>query len=110
MTRTRTARRGPGRRAAHFVRQGLPQQVWQTLSLADKKRKMRSFWSLSLQSQLAIAIGLVLVPVLAAAIWSGMSTFRERATELGDQTRVVAFTTAAYINRDLTNLDGTERG
>ena len=68
---------------------------------------MRSFWSLSLQRQLAIAIGLLLVPVLAAAIWSGMSTFRERATELGDQTRLVAYTTAAYINRDLTYLDGT---
>ena len=71
---------------------------------------MRSFWSLSLQRQLAIAIGLVLVPVLVAAVWSGMSTFRERAAELGDQTRVIAFTTAAYINRDLTNLDGTVRG
>src|SRR4030095_12621664 len=68
---------------------------------------MRSFWSLSLQRQLAIAIGLLLVPVVAAAIWSGMSTFRERATELGDQTRLVAFTTASYINRDLTYLDGT---
>jgi C4-dicarboxylate-specific signal transduction histidine kinase len=53
---------------------------------------------------------MVLVPVLVAAVWSGMSTFRERAAELGDQTRVVAFTTAAYINRDLTNLDGTVRG
>jgi C4-dicarboxylate-specific signal transduction histidine kinase len=52
----------------------------------------------------------VLVPVLAAAIWSGTTTFRERAAELGDQTRVVAFTTAAYINRDLTNLDATVGG
>ena len=68
---------------------------------------MRSFWSLSLQRQLAIAIGLLLVPVVAAAIWSGMSSFRERETELGDQTRTVAYTTAAYINRDLTSLDGT---
>jgi signal transduction histidine kinase len=68
---------------------------------------MRSFWSLSLQRQLAIAIGLLLVPVVAAAIWSGMSSFRERETELGDQTRTVAYTTAAYINRDLTYLDGT---
>src|SRR4026207_1888189 len=68
---------------------------------------MRSFWSLSLQRQLAIAIGLLLVPVVSAAIWSGMSTFRERQTELGDQTRTVAYTTAAYINRDLTYLDGT---
>ena len=68
---------------------------------------MRSFWSLSLQRQLAIAIGLLLVPVVAAAIWSGMSTFRERSNELGDQTRLVAYTTAAYISRDLTYLDGT---
>src|SRR5215813_5551972 len=68
---------------------------------------MRSFWSLSLQRQLAIAVGLLLVPVVAAAIWSGMSTFRERATELGGQTRLVAYTTAAYINRDLAYLDGT---
>src|SRR5215510_1812103 len=68
---------------------------------------MRSFWSLSLQRQLAIAVGLLLVPVVAAAIWSGMSTFRERATELGDQTRLVAYTTAASLNRDLTYLDGT---
>src|SRR5678810_590628 len=68
---------------------------------------MRSFWSLSLQRQLAIAVGLLLVPVVSAAIWSGMSTFRERATELGDQTRLVAYTTATYINRDLAYLDGT---
>jgi signal transduction histidine kinase len=68
---------------------------------------MRSFWSLSLQRQLAIAIGLLLVPVVAAAIWSGMSAFRERQSELGDQTRLIAYTTAAYINRDLTYLDGT---
>src|SRR5512138_1545249 len=68
---------------------------------------MRSFWSISLQRQLAIAIGLLLVPVVAAAIWSGTSTFRERATELGEQTQLVAYTTAAYINRDLTYLDGT---
>ena len=68
---------------------------------------MRSFWSLSLQRQLAIAIGLLLVPVLGAAVWSGMSTLRERASELADQTRLVAYTTAAYINRDLVYLDGT---
>jgi C4-dicarboxylate-specific signal transduction histidine kinase len=68
---------------------------------------MRSFWSLSLQRQLAIAIGLLLVPVLGAAIWSGTSTFRERTTELGDQTRLIAHSTAAYISRDLTYLDST---
>jgi hypothetical protein len=68
---------------------------------------VRSFWSLSLQRQLAIAIGLLLVPVIAAAIWSGTGTLRERSLELGDQTRIVAVTTAAYINRDLSYLDGT---
>jgi signal transduction histidine kinase len=68
---------------------------------------MRSFWSFSLQRQLAVAIALLLVPVLAAAIWSGTSTFRERANELGDQSRVVAYTTAAYISRELAYLDGT---
>jgi signal transduction histidine kinase len=68
---------------------------------------MRSFWSFSLQRQLAIAIALLLVPVLAAAIWSGASTYRERAAELGDQTRLIAYTTATFINRDLIYLDGT---
>ena len=71
---------------------------------------MRSFWSFSLQRQLAVAIGLLLVPVLAAAVWSGMSTFRERATELGDQAHILAHTTAAYINRDLAYLDSTGEG
>ena len=84
--------------------------VWQTPYSTDKVRKMRSFWSFSLQRQLAVAIGLLLVPVLAAAVWSGMSTFRERATELGDQARILAHTTAAYINRDLTYLDSTGEG
>ena len=65
---------------------------------------MRSF---SLQRQVACAVGLLLVPVLAAAVWSGMSSLRERASELGDETHVVAYTTAAYINRELTYLDGT---
>ena len=71
---------------------------------------MRSFWSQSLQRQLFIAIALLLVPVLAAAVWSGMTTFRERANELGDQTRLVAFTTAAFVNRDLMNIDGAAAG
>ena len=68
---------------------------------------MRSFWSLSLQRQLAIAIGLLLVPLLVAAAWSGMSTYRERAIELGDQARVIAYTTAAYVDHDLANVDAT---
>src|SRR5262245_37795279 len=66
---------------------------------------MRSFWALPLRRQLVIAILLLLVPVLVAAIWSGVSTFQERRAELGEQARVVALTTAAYINRDLSNQD-----
>src|SRR5438094_7736655 len=107
MTRIRTGVRAAAVTVAHFVRQASRRPVWQTPYSTDKVRKMRSFWSLSLQRQLAIAIGLLLVPVLAAAIWSGMSTFRERSAELGDQTRLIAFATAAYVNRDLIYLDGT---
>jgi signal transduction histidine kinase len=66
---------------------------------------MGRFWALPLRRQLVIAILLLLVPVLVAAAWSGLATFRERTDELADQARIVASTTAAYINRDLTNLD-----
>src|SRR6187397_2250442 len=71
---------------------------------------MRVFWSLTLRRQLAIAMGLLLVPLLIAAIWSGFSSIRERATELGDQTRVIALTAATYISGDLTNLDDAAEG
>lgn len=66
---------------------------------------MRRFWSLPLRRQLLITILLLLVPVLLAAIWSGFATFDERRQELGEQARVVASTTASYINRDLSNQD-----
>src|SRR5688572_3969741 len=66
---------------------------------------MGKFWSLPLRRQLVIAILLLLVPVLVAAFWSGLVTFRERTDELADQSRIVATTTAAYINRDVTNFD-----
>ena len=66
---------------------------------------MRRFWALPLRRQLVIAILLLLVPVLVAAIWSGFATFRERRAELGEQARIIARTTAAYVNRDLRNQD-----
>jgi len=66
---------------------------------------MRRFWALPLRRQLFIAILLLLVPVLVAAIWSGFATFEERRQELGEQARVVALTTASYVNRDLANQD-----
>jgi signal transduction histidine kinase len=67
---------------------------------------MRRFWALSLRRQLLVAILLLLVPVLIAAVWSGLATFEERRQELGEQARVIALTTASYINRDLANQDG----
>lgn len=66
---------------------------------------MRRFWALPLRRQLVIASLLLLVPVLVAVIWSGVSTFRERRDELGEQARIVARTTAAYVNRDLLYQD-----
>src|SRR5512144_2435108 len=107
MTLTRRDTLAAAATAARFARPVSPRQVSPTRCSADRVRKMRSFWSYSLQRQLAIAVALLLVPVLGAALWSGASTFRERADELGDQTRVVAYTTAAYIDRELSYLDGT---
>jgi signal transduction histidine kinase len=66
---------------------------------------MRSFWALPLRRQLVIAILLLLVPVLMAALWSGLATFDERRNDLGEQARIIARTTAAYVNRDLRNQD-----
>jgi signal transduction histidine kinase len=66
---------------------------------------MRRFWDQPLRRQLVIAILLMVVPLLVAAGWSGIATFNERRQELGEQARVVAATTAAFINRDVTNLD-----
>src|SRR5215208_2874139 len=66
---------------------------------------MRTFWALPLRRQLFLAILLLLVPVLIAAIWSGVATFRERTIELAQQAEVVARTTASYVNRDFNELD-----
>jgi signal transduction histidine kinase len=71
---------------------------------------MHRFWALPLRRQLFIAILLLIIPVLAAAAWSGLSTFRERVAELGDQARVLAVTTAGFIDNDLTSLDRMVRG
>src|SRR5688572_23433500 len=71
---------------------------------------MLRVWAQPLRRQLFIAIVLLLVPVLAAAVWSGLVTFRERTDELRNQTRVVAITTAAYLNRDLANLNRVVEG
>jgi C4-dicarboxylate-specific signal transduction histidine kinase len=70
---------------------------------------MHRFWALPLRRQLFLAILLLLVPVLGAAVWSGLSAYRERLQELRDQTRVVALTTASAIDRELTGYDRMAR-
>src|SRR5687768_15331458 len=66
---------------------------------------MRRFSALPLRRQLFVAILLLLVPVLITAVWSGVTTFRERTAELAQQADIVARTTAAYVNRDISELD-----
>ena len=58
------------------------------------------FSSLPLRRQLFLAIALLLVPLLAAVIWSGSLSFRERGDELGQQAEAVAQTVAAFIDRE----------
>jgi len=70
---------------------------------------MRRFWAQSLRRQLLIAIVLLLVPVLAAAVWSGWATYRERTDDLRNQTHAFALTTAAWVNRDLDVIDRMAR-
>ena len=70
---------------------------------------MKRFWSQPLRRQLLIAVLLLLFPVIVAGAWSGVSTYRERLQELGDQARVVALTTGAAINRELTGYDRMAR-
>ena len=58
------------------------------------------FAGLPLRRQLFVAIFLLLVPLLAAVIWSGSMSFQERGDELGDEARTIARTVAAVIDRD----------
>jgi C4-dicarboxylate-specific signal transduction histidine kinase len=66
---------------------------------------MRRFWSQPLRRQLLIAILLLLVPLIAAATWSGARAFEERVADLRDEAVVASTTTAAYLNRYLGSLD-----
>ena len=66
---------------------------------------MQRFWGLPLRQQLIVAVLLILLPVALAAVWFGLTTYREQSEELADQARFIATTTAAYISRDLMNLD-----
>jgi signal transduction histidine kinase len=62
-----------------------------------------------LRHQLFLAILLLLVPLFAALVWSGWLTVRERGDELAQQAEVVAQTVAAFIDRDVGELDELAR-
>jgi C4-dicarboxylate-specific signal transduction histidine kinase len=66
---------------------------------------MRRFWAQTLRRQLFIAILLLLLPLLAAATWSGAVAFQERVEDLRDEAIVASTTTAAYLTRYLGSLD-----
>jgi C4-dicarboxylate-specific signal transduction histidine kinase len=63
------------------------------------------FAGLPLRRQLFVAIFLLLVPLLAAVIWSGSMSFQERGDELGDEAKTIARTVAAVIDRDPSRRD-----
>jgi C4-dicarboxylate-specific signal transduction histidine kinase len=70
---------------------------------------MKKLWEQPLRRQLFVFILLLLVPVLAAAVWSGFATYRERIIDLNDQTRVTATTIAATLSREVTAMDRLTR-
>src|SRR5687768_3543250 len=105
--------RAAGVTAARCARRDLHRQVCRTplwarppgRSLLPFRHPMRSFWALPLRRQLFVVILLLLVTVLVAVAWLGVTTFRERTAALVQQADIVARTTAAYVNRDISELD-----
>ena len=70
---------------------------------------MIKLWEQPLRRQLFVFILLLLVPVLAAAVWSGFATYSERVDDLHERTRVVAMTIAATVSREVTAMDRLTR-
>ncbi len=70
---------------------------------------MKKLWEQPLRRQLFVFILLLLVPVLAAAVWSAFATYRERLGDLNEQTRVTAATLAATLSREVTAMDRLTR-
>jgi C4-dicarboxylate-specific signal transduction histidine kinase len=66
---------------------------------------MRRFWSQPLLRQLLIAVSSLLLPLMAAMIWAGVMTFRDRVNDLRDEAVVAAAATSAYVERYLGGLD-----
>ena len=70
---------------------------------------MKPFWEQPLRRQLFLFILLLLVPLFAGVVWSGVVTYRERLADLNDQTRVTAITFAETMSREVTALDRLTR-
>ena len=66
---------------------------------------MKKLWEQPLRRQLFVFILLLLVPVLGAAVWSAVATYRERVADLHEQTRVAAVSLAETLNREVRALD-----
>jgi C4-dicarboxylate-specific signal transduction histidine kinase len=66
---------------------------------------MKKLWEQPLRRQLFIFVLCLLVPVLAAGLWSGVATYRERVADLNDQTHVASSSIASTISREFTGLD-----
>ena len=70
---------------------------------------MGRFSALPLRRQLFLAIFALLVPLLAAVVWSGWLSLRERSIELENQAATMAQTIAAFVDRDVGELDSLGR-
>jgi C4-dicarboxylate-specific signal transduction histidine kinase len=70
---------------------------------------MTKLWEQPLRRQLFVFILLLLVPVLAAAVWSAVATYRERIIDLNEQTRVTAVSVSETMGREVTALDRLTR-
>ena len=66
---------------------------------------MRWFWAQPLRRQLLVANLLLLITVLGFVAWSTSRALRDRRRELISESQIIAATTAAFVNRDLINLD-----
>ena len=70
---------------------------------------MGRFSATPLRRQLFLAIIALLIPLLAAVVWSGWLSLRERGSELAQQAETMAQTIAAFVDRDIGELDALAR-
>ena len=70
---------------------------------------MGRFSALPLRRQLVLAIVALLIPLLAAVVWSGWLSLQERGDELAEQAETMARTIAAFVDHDVGELDSLGR-